>query len=331
MSTRSLVIVLAVLLPMTILPARAAPPAPSLASIQTMIDTGQIPQALEALDSILKRDKKNAEAYLLRSTTRFILGDETRGAADLDRALELDPTLRQAWLNRAAVAMADEDYPAALAALLQAQELDPAAKDNPLNLGTVRLLMGQLDEASRDFQRHLENNPRAHDHYLVASNYAMAGYPGLAVRYLGQAIQMDETIRVRARTDPNFLELEDHARFQELMLTDSYRPPPDAHRAGRTYDLAYDRGEGPLLQAVLDALHALRMSYQPRVEVTPDWALVWGDFRIKVSDTPTGEGEIELSAPSDAMTAQQFQAASSRLLDRVFIEVGKRRTRSGTH
>ena len=289
-----------------------------------MLDTGQAPQAVEALDRILKRDGKNAEAYLLRSTAHFVLGDEARGIADLDRALALDPTLRQGWLNRAALAMADQDYPRALEALQRAQELDPEADDNFLNLGAVRLLMGQLDEASRDFQSYLQRNPRAGAQYLVATNYAMAGYPGLAIRYLHQAIQMDEKVRVRARADANFAELAEHPRFQELMLVDGYQPPAGSHRASRTYALAYDLGEGPLLQATLDALHKLRMSYEPRVEITPDWALIWSDFRIKLSDGSTGEGRVELTALPDAMTATEFAARSKRLFDQIFIEVGKR-------
>jgi tetratricopeptide (TPR) repeat protein len=299
---------------------------PTLDQVQSLLDRGQVTEALEALKAVLKRDKKNAKALLMRSTAHFVLGDEARGVADLDRALELDPTLRQGWLNRAALAMADENYPAALASLLRAQELDPAADDNFLNIGAVRLLMGQLDEASRDFESYVQRNPRPGSVYLVASNYAMAGYPGLAIRYLHQAIQMDERVRVRARADPNFFELEDHPRFQELMLTDSYQPPPGAHRASRSYALPYERGDGPLLQATLDALHALRMSYEPRVEVTPDWALVWSDVRIKVSDAPDGGGRLELTAPPDAMTAADFEARAKSVLDRVFIEVARRGT-----
>jgi hypothetical protein len=68
------------------------------------------------------------------------------------------------------------------------------------------------------------------------------------------------------------------------------------------------------------------MSYEPRVEVTPDWALVWSDVRIKVSDAPDGGGRLELTAPPDAMTAADFEARAKSVLDRVFIEVARRGT-----
>ncbi|MDX1632321.1 MAG: tetratricopeptide repeat protein [Thermoanaerobaculia bacterium] len=314
------ILVLGALLPAGAVSAAAGP----LEEAQALMDSGQPAAAVEILDDFLEEQKKNAEGYLLRSTAYFILGDDERGRKDLQRALELDPELRQAWLNKAALALADENYSAALEAFLEAKELDPSADDNFLNLGVVRLLMGQLDRASENFQRYLERNPTGSAHYLVATNYAMAGYPGLAVRFLDQAIQRDERIRVRVRSDPNFRPLQDNPRFQELLLEDSYRPPPGSHRAERVYSLSYRRGEGPLLQAVLDALHALRMTYDPRIEVTPDWSLIWSDMRIKVTGTPEGDGKVVLTAPPEQLTPREFEKRSDELLDRILIEVGKR-------
>lgn len=312
-------LLLAIFVPVVAIAAESPP----LEEARALVDSGQPDAAVEILDELLD-GHDDAEAYLLRSTAHFMLGNEERGRRDLDRTLELDPRLRQAWLNRAALALAEESYPAALEAFLEAERLDPGADDNFLNLGAVRLLMGELDRASRNFEQYLERNPDASSHYLVATNYAMAGYPGLAIRFLERAIQRNERIRVRARADPNFRSLEDNPRFQELLLTDSYQPPPGSHRAERAYSLSYRRGEGPLLRVVLDALHALRLAYDPRVEVTPEWALIWSDMRIKLTDTADGEGRVVLTAPPQQLTPREFEERSDELLDRILIEIGKR-------
>jgi len=301
-------------------------PAQVLAAAQAKLDAEDPEAALQLLDPLLKREGKLARGYLLRANARLMLGD-ARGKEDLDRAIALEPTLRQAWLDRAAVAVAEKRYAAALADFEQARALDPADADGILNIGVVQLLLGRLDEASRSFQDFLGRRPGdASAHYLVATNYALTGYAGLAVQNLQQAIALDERSRAAARGDANFADLAANPRFQELLRTDAYRPPADARRAERVYPGAYAGGQGPLLPATMDALQALGESFDARVEVTPEWALLWGAMRIKISDDLKGQGQVTLTAPAAAMGEGEWRQRSARLLDAIFVQLGKRRT-----
>ena len=162
-------------------PAPAVPGTPGgndpLASAQQALDVGDSERALDLLAPILKREPKNARALLLRSTARCIGGELDDCRKDLDQALALDPTLRQGWLNRAGLAIADKRYDDAIVALAEAERLDTSASDNAINLGAVYLLQGKLEAASREFERHLVANSRsAEAYYLVATNFALAGY-----------------------------------------------------------------------------------------------------------------------------------------------------------
>ncbi len=314
---------LAIALFLGLLPSAAAAAAgEDLGRAAELIDAGDTGAALALLDRLIAAEPGVGEAYHLRSTVRFMMGDVERGRRDLDRALELDPRLRDAWMSRAALDISEERYDRALEALLKARELDPAAPDNALNVGAVLVLQGKLAEASAEFSTYLERNPAsAESFYLVASNYAMAGYAALAIEHLARAIQIDERSRLRARTDPNFSGFEANGRFQDLLLNDGYRPPPGAHVAARVYDEPWAANGGRLLAAVIDALQFSGASFDRRVEVTPGWALIWSDFRIKVAGDGAGRGLVELSAPADRFTPAEWRERSEELFRQINVQL----------
>jgi tetratricopeptide (TPR) repeat protein len=224
------------------------------------------------------------------------------------------------------VAVADRHYEAALGDFRKALELDPADPGAHLNVGALELLVGQLDAAAQSFQRYLAANPHdAQAHYLVARNFALGGYAGLAIQSLQQAIVLDERMRAAARSDANFAELRENPRFVELLRADSFRAAAGSWQAQRTFEGSYGAGRGPLLAATLDTLHALREAYEARVEVTPEWALVWSAMRIKLYDDPRGQGVVELIAPPDRFGAAEWQQRSDRLLDSIAIQLAKRK------
>jgi len=304
----------------------AAPPpsAPDalLARAQELLDRGQAEEVAKVLAPLLRGANPDARALLLASSAEIQLGDEDKGRRDLEHAVQLDPSLRQGWLNLAAMEIAAKRYDKAYDDLLTAQKLDPAAHDSEVNLGAVLLLQGKLEPASEHFKRYLTleaSSPNAY--YLVATNYASAGYSALALQHLERAIELDERSRLRARTDANFADLGNDPRFQRLLARDSYRPPAGAYFARQVYPVRYDAGDGKLLDAVLEALRIAKEPFDPTVEVTDDWALVWGEMRIKVGREANGQGSVELSAPPERMTPAEWERRSARLLREILIHL----------
>lgn len=291
-------------------------PSEAVAQAGELLDAGRAEEALARLDGYLARRPDDAEALFLRSTARFLLGDNDGGAADLSRSLELDPAQRQGWLHLGALAIANESYDEALEAFGQAERLAPGEPDNDLNIGAVHLLAGRLEPATRRFKEYLEQGePAAESFYLVATNYALAGYAALAVEHLGRAVELNERFRLKAKTDPNFLDLSRHPSFERLMVTDVYQPPPGAYREEHVFAAPYGERGAPLLTAVLDTLQLAGVPFDPAVEVTPAWALIWGEIRIKVAPGPEdGQGTVELSAPADRMAPGEWQRRVAELL-----------------
>jgi tetratricopeptide (TPR) repeat protein len=297
-----------------------------IARAQELLDAGEAKAAIKLLNRAVKAKPPNAQAHLLRSTAHFVLGDVGAGRRDLDRALEIDPTMRQAWLNRAALDLSEGEFEAALVALREAKRLDPMAPDNDLNIGAVLLLQGELEGASKEFASYLQHHSESADaHYLVASNYAMAGYAGPTIEHLKRAIQLDETIRVQARTDPNFKELESNLRYQDLLLNDNYRPPAGYYTAVQGFEVPYEGPEGLLLRAVLDALQLSGQPFDPRVEATPGWALIRGEMRMKVTNGENGAGLVQVSAPPDRFTPSEWRRRTEDLYRQITVRLASRR------
>ena len=296
-----------------------------LARARELLDGGDTSGALAILDRLVKKKPPLAEAFLMRSTALFMLGDLDQGRHDLDRSLKIDPALRQAWLNKAALDLSEQDYQGALEALNKAKQLDPAAPDNDLNIGAVQLLEGNLQEASSFFRIYLEANSTSSEaFFLVATNYAMAGYAGPAIEHLRRAIQLDEKTRLRARTDPNFRQMETNDRFQQVLNTDSYQVPPGSYQRLVEVGTPFEGTDSQLLRAVLDALQFSSQPFDRRVEVTTAWALIWGEMRIKLSTSSTGKGQIQLTAAADQYTPTQWQQQTDALALEITVRLSNR-------
>lgn len=298
---------------------------PALAGVEAMIEAGRPDQALRLLQELPPAAAGSATALLHRSTARFMLGQIDLGRRDLDEALKKDPTLRQAWLNRAALDISDGQLDRALEALGRARALEPEAPDNDINIGAVLLMQSKVAEAKPYLERYLAANAGSPDAwYLVASNYAMAGQFDPAVAHLERAVALDERIRLRSRTDPNFASLAEQTAFQTLLNVDSYRIPAHSHAVYRTYEEVYRAGDGKLLPAVLDALQLTGEPFDRQIEVTLDWALIWGEMRIKVRNDPREGGRVELTASKTAFGADEWKARARRLFNEIAVQLAKR-------
>ena len=301
---------------------RAGAAATKLGKVQQLIDSGNYDQALEAVDAVIAKEKKSGEAQLMRSTVLFLSGENQAGELALREALRLSPGLRQGWLTLGGLEMANERYSEAQEAFEQARKLDPQASDNFLNLGVALLLDGKVPDADRLFNQYIEKSDAPGEaHYLISANYAMAGYKSRSIDHLERAVMRDERLRLNARTDGNFAELAEDPRYQSLLLADVYRLPRGHYQAAHAFETSYEVQEGKLLGAVVDALRRMKVSFSPRIEVTPSWSLIWGDYRIKVAAGEQKKGVVIVTAPAGQLSKQQWQERSTALFNQIAWEL----------
>ncbi|MEM1178667.1 MAG: tetratricopeptide repeat protein [Acidobacteriota bacterium] len=294
--------------------------AQDLATVRAHIDAGQPTLALD----LLRRAKMTPEARLLRGMARVMLGELKAGGADLEKAVAEDPSLREGWMNLAGLEIAEGNFQEALGLLEKAQALEPQAPDIQLNMGAVMLMLGRTEDADARIARYVELDRSAEARYLAASNYALAQQPAKVVEYLRQAITLDERMRMRARLDGRFSGI-DEMDYRVLLHSDLYSPPAGHRTAAAAFKTPYDQKEPALLYAVLEALQEVSFAYDPEVESTARWALIWGDkARIKVHTQDNGTGVVSMSGPPDATTASEWQRTSQELFRAVHRRLDRR-------
>lgn len=302
--------------------------AENLDSARRLLEAGEPEQALQVLDSLVDKSRRpRADLLQARSEAHFMLGDPIGGRADLEEALRLDPQLRSGWLTLGALEISQRRYEEAIECFEKARVLDADASDNALNLGAAYLLAGRSEEAGELFLQYLARSPnRLEALLLVAKNYAVAGSPQRAVELLEEAVELDERSRIALRTDPSFESLLDVPRFQKLLETDRYAPPASHLKSFfRLPDEEYEVRQGRALGAVIDALRKVGIAFDPRIEVTPTWSLIWGDVRVKVSVDQEQLGtRVDLSASPERYDREAFRSLSKRLYEQVLSELAPR-------
>ncbi len=292
-----------------------------LTQVQSALDQGNGDTALALLEPILKKSSKDPDALLARSTAHFLRDDLEAGARDLERALKLDSTLRQGWLNLGALRLSEGDGEAALDAFFKARELDPTATENALNIGAVQLLLGRVDKARQEFGSYLLTvGNTAEANALIAKNYALANVLADATDHAEAAIVADERQRVAMRTDPAFSLALDHPPFQALLARDQFNPPTGSLTTTHTLETPYETNL--IAGALIDALNTLRIPFDPRVEATHQWALIWADqLRIKVAPATAATTLITIVAPPRSHTRASWQSLQDRLFNQVAYEL----------
>ncbi|BEJ13692.1 hypothetical protein CspHIS471_0308660 [Cutaneotrichosporon sp. HIS471] len=110
----------------------------------------------EAIDQGISTKKGQAEAYNLRGTFKFLIGDSAVAKTDLEKSLEIDPAFVQSWVKIASVHMELGDALSAFADFETAIRNDPTDADIYYHRGQVFFIMGEHDKAIADYNKSIE-------------------------------------------------------------------------------------------------------------------------------------------------------------------------------
>ncbi len=148
---------------------------------------GEYEEALASLNWLAELRPDDPDTFSNRGLAYYKLGRHEESLADYNRSLELRP-----------------DYPATLT-----------------NRGIAYGEMGKHKEALANLNRSLELRP---DHpgtlYNLACLFSLWGKTGNALPYLEKAIGGDEKYREKAKTDEDFNNIREDARFKKLIESD---------------------------------------------------------------------------------------------------------------
>ena len=121
---------------------------------------GKRAQAVALLTELIRRNPRDAEAYMNRGSAQTSLGEVELGISDFTTAIRLDPKLAAAWYNRGTSLTHVSRYDSAIADFTQAIRLQPDFALAYCNRGLAEIELGRYDEALADYTQAIEQDPK---------------------------------------------------------------------------------------------------------------------------------------------------------------------------
>ncbi|KAJ1020166.1 hypothetical protein NDA16_004446 [Ustilago loliicola] len=127
----------------------------------------------EAIEQGLSNEDLEANAYNMRGTFKFVIGNAKEALADLERSTSLRPNYVQSWVKKASVHMELSDKEEAFKDFDRAIEANPEDPDIYYHRGQVNFILGEFDSAIKDY----EKSTSLDDTFIFSQvQYAVAHY-----------------------------------------------------------------------------------------------------------------------------------------------------------
>ncbi|EPQ29817.1 uncharacterized protein PFL1_02490 [Pseudozyma flocculosa PF-1] len=141
------------------------------------LDAKNYPHALslfnEAIEQGLSNEDLEANAYNMRGTFRFVIGNAKEALSDLERSTSLRPDYVQSWVKKASVHMELSDKEAAFEDFDRAIQANSDDPDIYYHRGQVNFILGEFDAAIKDY----EKSTSLDDTFIFSQvQYAVAQY-----------------------------------------------------------------------------------------------------------------------------------------------------------
>jgi len=234
------------------------------ALINTLLDRGQLEEALAALRRLLDEEPGNLRALVACANTLCALGRPRDSLPLYTRALEVEPRGLEARNNLGNAFQELGEYEQAAACYRQALEIEPGDPEIHCNLGNALRRLGRLDEAVASAQRAITLDPRLS---LAHNNL------GLALAALGRREEGVASFRRAVQLNPRFPEA---LRNLATLLSDmgDYEEAVSLHRTALGLDPQSADGHCQLGIALseLGRVAEATASFRRALELRPDYA-----------------------------------------------------------
>lgn len=206
-----------------------------LAEIQTLIESGEYPQAVARLRQLLAVAPDDAEAYFFLGVAHMEQQHWDAAIEAFERATQLDPEMTSAWHN-IGYCYYRQDYPdRAVPYLQRALEVRPDKWDSHMLLGLVLIQVGQLEPAAGHLEQALQHGgeeaPKQKIYEMLANLYEVLEQPARAAHYRALHEEFPPTHAPAADETPT-----PHTRTEHLILF------PDAASAARAREAYHAAG-----------------------------------------------------------------------------------------
>jgi tetratricopeptide (TPR) repeat protein len=175
-------------------------------------------EAIASYDKVLEVEPQFFLAWNNRAYSLDELGQHEEAVANYDKALEIAPFYFIAWHNRATSLEALGRYDDALESYERGLGIYPNDSDMWCGRGVLLTKLGCYEAAIASYDCALTIQPNDADFaYNKACCYGLQKQVELAIRWLKQAVELDEEILDCAKTDSDFDGIRQDERFQAFL------------------------------------------------------------------------------------------------------------------
>ena len=166
----------------------------------------ELEMARRSYESAVKKDPKYSEAINNLGTVYYARKNYRKAVSQYRKALVLNPQSASVYSNLGTAEFARKRYKEAMEAYDHALKLDPEVFERRSANGVL------LQERSV--------TERAKFHFFLARTYAKAGEFERALLYVRKSLEEGFKEREKYRDDPAFVQLQDNAEFQQLLISE---------------------------------------------------------------------------------------------------------------
>ena len=188
---------------------------PKLARVQLLAQSGKLSDALDLIDKVCRKDKRNADAWFMKGALLGNAGRYDEAILCLQRTARLKPNHALSYFNLGKAMSALGKFTDASRMFSKALSLEPDNTEILRNLGRAEVNSGQLDQAIVTYRHYLQLKPGNPD---VLGNLAACYFH---IGELNDAV-MTYKLALDARRDARYLDglgasLSQQGRFEEAI------------------------------------------------------------------------------------------------------------------
>ncbi len=175
--------------------------------------------AIYSWDKALEFQPDFDQAWYNRGVTLYDSGRYEEAISSYDKALEIKPDNDAAWYNRGLALANLGRYEEAIASYDKALEIKPDKDEAWTNYGFALHQLGKFEEAYLCYDRALAINPDSDSAwYNRACCFALQNQIESAIEDLAKAISLNNKFQEMAKTDTDFDNIREDARFKALVF-----------------------------------------------------------------------------------------------------------------
>lgn len=174
--------------------------------------------AIEQFSKAVQLNGEYNEAILNLGDTYSLKGDYASAEKTYGKIIARDPYNEAVFFALGNLYTESKDYDKSIKNFEKAILLNPKSLDSRNNLGNVYLKQNKIDEAIDEFEKVLTIDSKyATGYYNIACAYSIKMNTNAALRFLEEAVSLDESLKEVARKDPDFTNIKDDNRFKEIV------------------------------------------------------------------------------------------------------------------